>query len=203
MAEELSHQLSSLQLGRPASLHVLIQEDCKKHEFARRTAQGELQSSDDIVERPERLAAVKLGIAAAFCRLETSPVVLPSPLPDYTQLHLSGPFDIRFSKASLPLTHDSVLYVHNKSNLKPKQEDLNNLNPLYPAQLQAWIEDSAQAHAEGKSEIPAHLAQGDLYLSPGSKAAIEGSIGCVCQAVDEVCESSGSRFCVVRPPGHQ
>jgi len=203
-ADELSQQLSSLQL-QTSRLHVLFQEDCLQHKFARRDSQGALKSSDDIVERPERLSAVKAGVAAAYCRLQTSPLNLPANPEDHTQLHLRGePFDIRYTKAFLPLTHESVLAVHNTANLGPDEEDLNNLRPLYPVQLQGWIDDAAEAHAAGKSEIPANLSQGDLYLSPGSKAAIEGSVGCVCQAVEEVSESGGgSRFCVVRPPGHQ
>ena len=203
-ADDLSQQLSSLQIAQTANLHVLIQEDCLEHKFARRAADGTLQSSDDIVERPERLAAVKLGVAAAYCRLGGSNS-LPSPLADHRQLHLRGnPFDIRFTRASLPINHETVRFIHNESNLRPNQQDVNDLEPRYPDQLTSWIAAASQAHTEGRSEIPSHLAQGDLYLSEGSKAAIQGSIGCICEAVEEVCdEGGGSRFCVVRPPGHQ
>lgn len=205
-ADDLSQQLSSLQIAQPSSLHVLIQEDCLQHKFSRRAPDGRPHSSDDIVERPERLAAVKLGVAAAYCRLQAAtPKKLPSPLADHRQLHLQGsPFDIRFTRASLPLNHETVMFIHNESNLAPGQQDLNDLEPKYPDQLKSWIAKASQAHAEGVSEIPRHLAQGDLYLSEGSKAAIEGSIGCVCEAVEEVCdEGGGVRFCLVRPPGHQ
>jgi len=206
-ADDLSQQLSSLNLASPAApaaLHVLIQEDCYKHTFERTTEDGSAVDDSDIVERAERLDAVKAGISAAYTRLSTTPT-FPSSFSydNHTALVLDGsPFDIRYCKTSLPLTHDSVRYIHNRSNLSPLDVESSFAESLYPDQLASWIGKSASALATHTSEIPAHLPQGDLYLSPGSREAIEGSIGCVCQAVEEVCETDGIRFCVVRPPGH-
>ncbi|GAA5980834.1 hypothetical protein JCM10908_003885 [Rhodotorula pacifica] len=49
---------------------------------------------------------------------------------------------------------------------------------------------SAAAAARPKSEIPLHLPQGDLYLSPGSEAAIFGALGACCEGVDRIVAGS-------------
>lgn len=80
----------------------------------------------------------------------------------------------------------------------------------WPTQLQALCRNSTEAIKVAPfSEIPPHLSQTDLYLSPGSEEAIFGALGAVCEGVDKIVEGARSggegydrAFVAIRPPGH-
>ncbi|KAG6877700.1 hypothetical protein C0993_005025 [Termitomyces sp. T159_Od127] len=178
---------------------IFLQDACYAHRYIRS------RDLSAIVERPERLRAVTLGLSAALARLESlSPpaeldtlagaldrlsIAAPSPGPS-PHPQTQAPVSIVRSAASVDLLHDpAVWFVHGDA---------------YPAQLGRWARDSREAIARGASEIPDGLPQGDLYLCPESIDAMQGAVGAVCEAVDSVIASVSERraFVVVRPPGH-
>jgi len=93
--------------------------------------------------------------------------------------------------------------------LAPHPTAMNPHSP-WPNQLQKLCQRSDEAHKVAPfSEIPAHLSQTDLYLSPGSEGAIFGALGAVCEGVDRVVQGARSggagydrAFVAIRPPGH-
>lgn len=236
---------------------VIFQEACEKHRFIRNN------DIATIVERPERIRAVKMGVAAAWAGIEAKGILEKG----HSRWELTdgakgeeelaslmgglgiaertkakgkgkavrgGPFDILFSDAIMDIDNPSLHFIHGDSNLAPslsststvllptaststpsKRSPTKNPIPLpppipYPRQLQEWCRASATATltAPRFSEVPAHLSQGDLYLSPGSEEAILGALGATCEAVDSVCgrtEAEGGYdrvFVAIRPPGH-
>ena len=174
---------------RRARVRIAIQDACRKHRFLR------WPDDSGIVERPLRLRAVNLGIAAAHARLST-PVV-----PEPAGLVLSGEVEVVRSSARLDLASSAVAFVHSESNEAPGTSGGASLS--YPAQLKAWTQAAAAAHAAEASEIPAHLPQGDLYLCAESLDAVEGALGTSCEAVDAVMRGeSDAIFVAIRPPGH-
>lgn len=249
---------------------VIFQQACSNHTYIRTK---DIASIISIVERPERIRAIKTGVAAVWARLESKQILvggrrwtseLDSPekvasvdLGELDELMSSlglqdskgkgkakevigGPFDIIFSTAILPVDDKALLYIHSLPNLPPIVEITpyqppassspstsnrqipttpNNkplplsesINfPAWPSQLQKLCRDSTSAISSPPySEIPSHLPQGDLYLSPGSEGAIFGALGAVCEGVDRIMEGveNGSTghdrvFVAIRPPGH-
>ncbi|KAJ7876377.1 histone deacetylase domain-containing protein [Mycena olivaceomarginata] len=178
-----------------------LQDACLKHRYIRGDA-------SDIFERPERLGAVTLGLAAAISRLEGE--ITHGNL---TRTSSSGPpISVVQSSASADiLSHPAVKYVHG---------DIDG--DVYLENLVTWTRESRAKIDKGESEIPANLSQGDLYLCPESMAAIQGAVGTVCEAVDAVAGSSqpifvsqftetpthgvqhavNRAFVAIRPPGH-
>lgn len=120
---------------------VLLQERCKGHVYARSTDIG------TIVERPERIRAVKTGVAAAWARLEAQniargvaqPQSLAYPKPASAEDELeqlmsglgikdekgkakevaSGPFDILLSNSVMPVDAAALRFVHPLPNQPP------------------------------------------------------------------------------------
>ncbi|KAK7054525.1 histone deacetylase [Paramarasmius palmivorus] len=202
----------------PRNSAIFIQDVCYKHKFIRS------RDTSTVVERPERVRAVKVGIAAALARLEevdsmpssVSPKqsddsdVLAAALdkmkldgPSTTQLSTYGPIAVIHSSASVPLLGSAaVKFVHG---------DIEG--DVYLENICKWAAESTEKIGRGESEIPEGLPQGDLYLCPESISAVEGAVGTTCEAVDTVISgslSSGSpsgteikrAFVAVRPPGH-
>uniref|UniRef100_A0A0W0G0J6 Putative histone deacetylase complex protein n=1 Tax=Moniliophthora roreri TaxID=221103 RepID=A0A0W0G0J6_MONRR len=204
----------------PGNFAVFIQDVCYKHKFIRS------RDTSTIVERPERLRAVKVGLAAALSRLEEvhsasssktsnrsdDPDILAAAL-DKMKLEGSstsqstfGPITVVHSAATMPLLDSpAVKFVHG---------DIEG--DVYLENVSKWAAESAEKIGRGESEIPEGLPQGDLYLCPESIIAMEGAIGTTCEAVDvvmsgtlpssatEAAASSGIKraFVAVRPPGH-
>ncbi|KAF8581554.1 Arginase/deacetylase [Ramaria rubella] len=186
---------------------VFFQDTCLLHRYIR--------SSDTslIFERPQRLRAVKLGVAAAIARLEEQRELEEEREEAQLEDALAGALErlniaeegprkvqdvtgvqVVTSTASVDLLHHpAVEYVHGDK---------------YIAQLDALTQESEAKIAKGESEIPAELSQGDLYLCKQSLDAIRGAIGTVCEAVDRVVEGTAAStgphraFVAVRPPGH-
>ncbi|KAI0632257.1 Arginase/deacetylase [Trametes polyzona] len=201
---------------------VYLQEACLQHRYIR------TRDTSHIVERPERLRAVNVGLAAAVARLEevappasasgpktTAPAEedadeltkalgkLQLTAPSRTPFTTRAPVSINHSEASVDiLNHPAVKFVHG---------DIER--DVYLETLRSWARDSQDKVNKGESEIPEGYSQGDLYMCPGSLDAIQGALGTVCEAVDSVLRGTSAAspeqaqqpsqaFVAVRPPGH-
>lgn len=145
---------------------IFLQDACLQHRFIRSS------DTSNIVERPERLRAITVGLAAAIAKIEealstsggtreTSPgddlanalgrmnlATAPDPLESPTI-----PVSVVKSFASVDIfTHPAVKFIHG---------DIDG--DVYLENLKAWARDSHDKIAKGESEIPEGLSQGDLY----------------------------------------
>ncbi|KAI0055135.1 histone deacetylase complex protein [Artomyces pyxidatus] len=186
----------------PKSTAVFIQDACLQHRYIR------TRDTSHIVERPERLRAVKIGLAAAIARFEhiyhpkphsEEPAASPIDTESITGSDADaladaiGRLKLVSSIEEIPLHKSLPIRVIRSS---AKVDILNNAavkyvhgdieGDVYLEKLQAWARDSITKISGGQSEIPAEYSQGDLYLSPGSLDAIQGALGTVCEAVDTV-----------------
>ncbi|KAK7048838.1 histone deacetylase HOS3 [Favolaschia claudopus] len=194
MTSDTSATTSGTSPLKPA---IFLQDACFQHRYIRS------RDLSAIVERPERLRAVTIGISAAISRLEGVPnQPKPELDPDDLASQLARlniqpdiPVTIIQSSASIDiLSHPAVKYVHGDVD-----------GDVYLENLVRWIKESKEKVEKEESEIPSNLSQGDLYLCPESLAAIQGAVGTVCEAVDAVVGSSksvGGAFVAIRPPGH-
>ncbi|KAI0344381.1 Arginase/deacetylase [Trametopsis cervina] len=202
---------------------VFLQEACLQHQFIRS------KDVSTIVERPERLRAVNVGIAAAVARIEAnlardhsqgggikseSEIAEEDLTAALQRLNIanhaqypSASFPIRITKSDETLnvlSHPAVKFVHG---------DIEG--DVYLENLISWARQSRNKISSEGSEIPDGLSQGDLYLCPTSMVAISGALATVCEAVDSVVGNSHSHsapddqlptarsgFVAVRPPGH-
>jgi histone deacetylase HOS3 len=153
---------------------VFLQDACLQHQYIRS------RDLSAIVERPERLRAVKIGIAAAAAHLETANLVQGNWDPETTgkeqqvepddlaaamgrmnllrspstqPRHSVSPVSIVQSHASVDiLSHPAVKFIHG---------DIDG--DTYLENLTRWAKESWDKIHQGGSEIPEGLAQGDLY----------------------------------------
>jgi histone deacetylase HOS3 len=147
---------------------VILQPKGLLHRFIRH------KDISTIVERPERLRAVCVGVAAVASRLQESSSVdnadalkndldATSDLTDALhRLSITGTNDsgparwdtaldiINATNSTNLLTDPSVRFVHGEPN-----EYLNKLH--------SWASSSEDKIRAGESEIPSALSQGDLY----------------------------------------
>lgn len=141
----------------PAKAGVLIQDACYQHQYIRS------KDTSLIVERPERLRAVKLGVAAAISRIPSD--VANDGDPDDLAAALSrldiakeagtDKVEIIRSTASIDiLHHPAVKFVHG---------DLDG--DVYMPKIKSWADESRDKIAKGESEIPEGYSQGDLYCA--------------------------------------
>ncbi|KAL1710381.1 histone deacetylase domain-containing protein [Schizophyllum commune] len=203
----LKVKMSSPSLGGQHTFYV--QNKCFDHRYIR---SADLSA---IVERPERLRAVLVGLSAANSRLgelvassstaEVKREFTPSDeLADaLSRLDISPNKDsgkgdnqawnIRHTDAALKiLDNPAVKFVHG---------DIDG--DVYLENLSKWAKESTEKIQQGGSEIPEGYAQGDLYLCPESIDAMQGAMGTVCEAVDDVIAGRTRRaFAAIRPPGH-
>ncbi|KAE9400423.1 Arginase/deacetylase [Gymnopus androsaceus JB14] len=188
-----------------ASASIFIQDACYQHRYIRS------RDTSLIVERPERLTAVKVGLAAALTRIQE---VVGKPAEDPNDLaaalnkltlgsqpsNLSSPIQVIHSSATLDLlSHPAVQFAHAFPDPTTEKDPQQ-----YLANLKKWSEESIERISKGESEIPQGLAQGDLYLCPESLNAIQGALATVCESVDHVVDPTLSKraFVAIRPPGH-
>ncbi|PCH39800.1 Arginase/deacetylase [Wolfiporia cocos MD-104 SS10] len=191
----------------PVNTAVFLQEACTRHRFIRS------RDTSNVVERPQRLRAVHIGIAAATARFEqfhTGKDLLRSGQPQNawgSSQDASTAYDLASALGSLNLAttssvkpqHIPVEFVHSSAVVDISNHPAvkfvhgDELNDEYLANLQAWAKDSQAKISRGESEIPGSLSQGDLYLCPESLDAIQGALGTVCEAVDVVMNSTRSR----------
>jgi histone deacetylase HOS3 len=155
------------------STAIFLQDACLQHKYIR------TKDSSHIVERPERLRAVKIGLCAAISRLEEALPVATSadataPAEDsgadllveaIENLRLEQqdsavlplpkglPFQVVRSSAKVDiLNHPAVKYIHGDVD-----------GDVYLKRLVEWARQSAEKISNGQSEIPDGLSQGDLY----------------------------------------
>lgn len=188
--------------NRNADTLVVLHDSCYGHRFSRpRTSRAALNT---IVERPERIRACVLGVAAAYVLLgerhadgayALHPNANPAAIP-------SVPFRIQKSTRRLPLLSPAVTNVHGTKWM----EELKVMCDSAEAKLATGGKElqRPEMNRGPDQEEPKKLHEGDLYLCSESLEALEGSLGAVCDAVDAVFEDGGPKraFVVVRPPGH-
>jgi len=181
---------------------VVIHDACYGHRFSRpKATKGHLFS---IVERPERLAASVLGVAMAYVRLGDRHSEGKHPIhPDLDPATLdSVPFHIHKTTRSVPLTDAVVTNVHGTKWM----EELGFMCETADTKLALTGNELRRPEMDRGPDAgpPQKFHEGDLYLSPESRAAFEGALGAVCDAVDAVFSASGHKraFVAVRPPGH-
>ncbi|KAI5281922.1 hypothetical protein KEM52_003814, partial [Ascosphaera acerosa] len=188
---------------------VIMQDQCYSHRFSRyHAAKAEVES---IVERPERLQACALGVAAAYVLLgerSSAGRYAPEEFFDVARF-LDPPFEIRKSTASVSLTAPAVTHVHGSHwmhDLKLMCETSGSRLASAANEVErplSSVHGLSHGHS-GTAPSTEALHAGDLYLCPESRAAFEGALGGVCEAVDAVFTGKRSRraFVMVRPPGH-
>ena len=145
---------------------IFLQEACLRHQYIRS------KNTSNIVERPERLRAVNVGISAALSCLETlrppdEPKIkqedndaddlvaaldkLKIGVPEKASKELGA--TINKSTASVDLLNNpAVKFVHGDVD-----------GDVYLENLIKWAKESRDAVTKGESEIPLNLPQGDLY----------------------------------------
>ncbi|KAI1790191.1 Arginase/deacetylase [Ganoderma leucocontextum] len=209
-----------------AQTAVFLQKACLQHRYIRS------RDNSNIVERPERLRAVNIGLAAAVARLEehTGPIAIedttlpnPSNQEEETDELTKALGKLQLSTLSRPgsLARVPVTFIHsdasvdllNHAAVKFVHGDIER--DVYLENLKRWVLESQDKVNKGDSEIPEGYSQGDLYLCSGSLDAIQGALGTVCEAVDTVLrrseaaletarelKSCSQAFVAIRPPGH-
>ncbi|KAH7885576.1 arginase deacetylase [Phlebopus sp. FC_14] len=197
-------------LSRTNRTAIFLQDECLKHRFIRS------RDTSDIVERPERLRAVKTGLAAAISRVgefvsttdgsstgklgglrgESVPVSLDSGTDKLAEalerLNIASSADVggaklRTSSIDIRRTTATVDLLDHQA-VKYVHGDIDG--DVYLESLIAWARDSQENIAKKGSEIPEGIPPLDLYLCPSSIDAIRGAIGAVCEAVDAVITST-------------
>ena len=129
-----------------------------------------------------------------------------APTPDCdTELLSPSPFRIVRTPRRVPLTAPAVTAVHGLSWMS----ELTTMCSTAEAKLATGGKELSRPSSSNSSDPPASSAkskfhEGDLYLCAGSLEALEGAIGGVCEAVDNVFSSATCKRCFVciRPPGH-
>jgi histone deacetylase HOS3 len=160
---------STLPGGTNTSLLVFLQDACLDHQYIRS------RDTSHIVERPERVRAVKVGLAATVSRLEDSTSSSPRQPTEEATSHLAKsadpddliaaldrmkldtkteiPLQIIQSSATVDILSDpAVKFVHGDVD-----------GDVYLENLTEWVAASHDKIANDKSEIPANLPQNDLY----------------------------------------
>src|SRR5258707_13931299 len=149
-----------------------VQNSCLQHRYIRS------KDLSTIVERPERLRAVNIGLSAAIARLEElflaerndtdqskDETTQNDLIDDMSKLSLShsfpkspgasSPVTITNSQATADLlNHPAVKFIHG---------DIER--DVYLENLRKWATESVEKIKNGESEIPDNFFQGDLYCT--------------------------------------
>ncbi|KAL8812581.1 MAG: hypothetical protein Q9200_000912 [Gallowayella weberi] len=184
---------------------IILQDHCYGHRYSRpRTSRANLGT---IVERPERIHASILGLATAYVRIggrHCESYAAPHPKRRVGLLS-TMPFRIHKTSRRISLTSQAVVSVHGAQWMN----ELKTMCDAAESKLATTGKElvrpqSTQQPAEKNDGEKSKLHEGDLYLCSGSLEALEGAIGGVCEAVDEVFRDSGPKraFVCIRPPGH-
>jgi len=148
-----------------AETTILLHDACFQHKYIRS------KDKSNIVERPERLRAVSVGISCAIARLES---IQPDYSPNKEQLndgdvhHLArtlenmqiSPINVCTDVAQIIKSRATVDILNNVS-VKFVHGDING--NTYLQKLKDWAANSWDAISLNSSEIPEGLPQGDLY----------------------------------------
>lgn len=188
------------------STAIFLQDACLQHKYIR------TRDSSHIVERPERLRAIKIGLSAAIARLEESlPITasdtaasggdseadslveaiknlrLEQDSAEHFRLLKGHPVQVVQSSTKIDiLNHPAVKYIHGDVD-----------GDVYLEKLVEWARHSAEKISNGESEIPSGLPQGDLY----SKFNLCLALYCVAHVIDSMsdvagCDSRSPRYCM-------
>jgi histone deacetylase HOS3 len=144
---------------------IFLQDACLQHKYIRS------KDKSNVVERPERLRAINVGISGALARLESVVTGEPPKREADGEIHeltdvlgkmrIGTPtVDVGTSIAEIVksqanvdlLDHEAVKFVHG---------DIEG--DVYLENLKAWAKNSKEEIVERGSEIPEGLPQGDLY----------------------------------------
>lgn len=194
------HQMEDLQ----SKTVVIVHDACYGHRFSRpRTTRNHLAA---IVERPERMRACVVGIAAAYVRLGRRHAGGPyAPHPHLDILSLPPPFQIRKTGRTLLLSDNAVANVHGTQWMS----DLNSMCDVAESRLALTGKELVRPPAAGGDgasgqKPPPSLHEGDLYLCSESLNAFQGALGGVCDGIDTVLGPGPTTraFVCIRPPGH-
>lgn len=138
---------------------VFLQSACLQHRYIR--------SSDlsTIVERPERLRAVNIGLAAAIAHLEDAHPSSQSSATDELvaalgSLNLGA--DATTSRIPIIQSNAKVDLLHNEA-VKFIHGDVDG--DVYLQTLKKWARECVERISQEGSEIPEGYSQGDLYCS--------------------------------------
>lgn len=170
---------------------VVFHDSSYKHRYSRPgTSRADLAT---IVERPERIPAATLGVAAAQTRVGRNKL------------------SIRKSVRRGTLADPEVMLVHSHAAL------VKGGKSPWPEELAAMCDATADKLRIGECEVPKSFHQGDLYLCSETREDLEGCLGALYDGVDLVFgenlrngtisedgeESAGVRraFVCIRPPG--
>jgi histone deacetylase HOS3 len=155
-----------------SSTTVFLQDACLQHKYIR------TRDSSHIVERPERLRAVKTGLCAAIARLEETHPVSTSSSEDAissdTDSLIAAIENLKLEQAQtdslLPKGHPVQLVrssakvdILSDSAVKYIHGDVDG--DTYLEKLTEWTRHSIDKISTGQSEIPSELPQGDLYCN--------------------------------------
>ena len=143
------------------STRIYLQEACLRHQFIRS------KDTSNVVERPERLRAINVGIAAILARLE-SQLAVPVAESDQDALadalsrinlsnNVAHPRDlpVEFVKSS------ATLDVLNNPAVKFVHGDIEG--DVYLEKLVKWTKESRQKIVDEGCELPEGMPKGDLY----------------------------------------
>ena len=182
---------------------VILHDACYGHRYSRpRTSKASLNT---IVERPERIQATVLGVAAAYVRLggyhsEGRKAPHPKPSPRIDQ---ALPFRIKKSSRLQSLLSPAITQVHGVKWMAELKKMCEGAEAKLALNGKELIRPNVRLDNDEDGDKP-KLHEGDLYLCGESLHALEGAVGGVCDAVDEVFGNGGAEraFVCVRPPGH-
>ena len=194
---------------------VFVQKACVQHRYIRS------RDTSCIVERPERLRAVHVGLAAAAARLEEASTPRPEPSPnaptqvDNAQCQTADADELASALGRLNLANPSatvgrrgpVQFVHSDASV----DVLNNAavkfihgdieGDVYLENLKRWAAESRAKIDKGESEIPEGLSQGDLYRMSYQSISILVSTTCLVFSMPGVIACNTRRFGYSVPSG--
>jgi len=170
-------------MSQACNTTLFLQDECYKHRYIRS------KDVSLIVERPERLRALKVGFAAAIARLEEARGHTPSnrnedvkrsQVPVDAADELTAALDnLNIAPkqpaavtdvcevSQLPITlqslssDPSVRMIHAANANGDGHDNMEHLD-----RLEKWAKESEEKIREVGSEIPAGFSQGDLYSEP-------------------------------------
>ncbi|KAI9719928.1 MAG: hypothetical protein M1828_005966 [Chrysothrix sp. TS-e1954] len=179
---------------------VVLQDSCYGHRFSRPKTSKSLLNL--IVERPERLRASVLGVAASYVRSGGRHTGSDNP-PGLAPSSAKPPFKIHRTSRALSVTHPTVAAVHGAKWMQELKDMCEAVElRLATGQKELLRPETSAASSSQQEKQPLH--EGDLYLSRESLDAFQGALGGMLDGVDAVFQESECRraFVCIRPPGH-
>ena len=200
--KELQMHEDAVGAAQEAQTVVILQDDCYGHRYSRpRTSRATLST---IVERPERIHACILGLATAYVRLggrHSEGRAAPHPKRDPSP----GPFHILKTSRRMSLTSPAATAIHGTKWMT----ELNIMCDTAESKLAVGGKELTRPNTNSQTASNTEAGQpkfheGDLYLCSGSRNALEGALGGVCEGIDQVFKEHGPKraFVCIRPPGH-